>query len=149
MDKRDYVEQLIEVMGQLHKLLAGSELRGDRAATLMQFAALKFLHYHDAETVGALAAHLRLSKSSATQLVERLARAELVEKRDDPEDGRIVRLHILPRGEQQIALMKKKYLDKMAAVFVKVPDKDLRELTRIHTELINTLQKEKETWNSK
>lgn len=149
MNKQQYIEQLLSVMGQLHKLLAGQEPHEDKAATFMQFAALKFLQHHDAETVGSLAAHLNLSKSSATQLVERLVRAGLVEKMDDPEDGRIVRLHTLPQGEHQLAEMQKKYSDKMSAVFAKVPDKDLRELIRIHTELIDTLKKERETWNNK
>jgi DNA-binding MarR family transcriptional regulator len=148
MNKQDYLEQLCDVMGQLRKLLEGHESHEERAATLMQFSALNFLQRHHAATVGALAVHLKLSKSSATQLVERLVKAELVERKDDPEDGRIVRLHLSLRGEHQIAFMKKRYIDKISAIFTKVPDKDLRELIRIHTELIKTLQKEKQdAWN--
>lgn len=149
MNKQQYIEQLLDVMSQLHKLLAGQESHADKAATFMQFSALKFVRHNDGVTVGVLATHLKLSKSSATQLIDRLVRGELVEKKDDQGDKRIVRLQISPQGERHLALMQKKYSDKMAAVFAKVPDKDLHELVRIHTELINTLQKEKETWNSK
>lgn len=144
MSKQQYLEQLFDTMEQLRKLMEGraQESHEERFATIMQFLALKFLRTSQDRTIGELADHLMLSKSSATQLIERLVKAGFVERIDDPEDRRIVRLRITPRGEQLLANMKQRYVDKMTALLSKIPDEDLRELVRIHRELIETIQKE-------
>jgi len=38
-------------------------------------------------------------------------------------------------------ILKKRFIEKIGKILSKVPDKDLIELIRIHTELIETLQK--------
>ena len=74
MNKQHYIEQLFNTMGQLHKFLDAQtqESHDERIATFMQFSALKFLIEKKLSTVGDIAGQLKLSKSSATQLIERL-----------------------------------------------------------------------------
>jgi len=45
-------------------------------------------------------------------------------------------------GEEEIVQLKKRFMNKMGRIFSKIPNEDLAELVRIHTNLINTLQKE-------
>ena len=144
MNKQQYIEQLFSTMGQIRKLLESQaqESHEERTATIMQFSALKYLRDHKHSTVGDVAMQLKLSKSSATQLIERLVKADLVERVDDTEDRRIVRIVITSAGEQKFIELKKKFIAKMGKIFSKIPDEDLQELIRIHTNLIATLQKE-------
>ncbi len=144
MDKQQYIEQLFNSMGQIRKLLENQtqESHEEKTATIMQYSALKFLKSTENSTVGDIGGHLKLSKSSATQLIERLVKADLVERFDDQKDRRIVHIVITPAGKQKIIDLKKKFMDKMSKIFSKIPDEDLKELTRIHSNLVETLQKE-------
>ena len=143
-NKQLYIEQLFSTMSQLKKLMENQtqESHEEKTATIMQYSALKFLALHNKTTVGDLGNHLKLSKSSATQLIERLVKTGYVERIHDEQDRRIVRLTISPSGELYIIELKKKFMDKMGSIFSKVPDDDLKELIRIHTNLIESLQKE-------
>src|SRR5437868_5507394 len=102
MSKQQYIEQLFNTMSQLRKLLESKaqESHEERTATMMQFSALKFLRTAKNSTVGDIAGQLKLSKSSATQLIERLVKAGFVKRLNDREDRRIVHLTITSAGEQ-------------------------------------------------
>src|SRR5258707_9819025 len=144
MAKQQSLERLFDTLSQLRKLVENQaqELHEERTATVMQFSALKFLKNNQNSTVGQVAEYLKLSKSSATQLIERLVKASLAKRIDDQQDRRIVHLSITSLGEEEIINLKKKFIDKMSKILSKIPDSDLRQLIRIHTNLIETLQKE-------
>lgn len=144
MNKQQDIEQLVGTIWQLRKLIEKSSniSHEEKAWTMMQYAALKFFNKSRESTVGELASHLKISKSSATQLIERLEKTDLVKRAHDKTDKRIVRLTLTVSGSQRILELKKKYLEKMGKIFSKVPENDLQELVRIHKELIGTLQKE-------
>ena len=142
MSNQQYIEQLFGTMGQLRKLFEKhvQELHEDKTSTFMQFSALKFLKMNENNTVGDIAAYLRLSKSSATQLIERLAKSGLVDRIDDKEDRRIVHVVITQTGIEKLIEMKKRFIGKMAELLKEVPEADLKELVRRQTILIETLQ---------
>ena len=144
MSRQKYIEQLFNTMGQLRKVLESRAhmIKDEKTATIMQYSALKFLKRNKNSTVSNLAIHLRLSKSSATQLVERLVKMNLVERVHDKNDRRIIHLTITPVGEQKIIELRKKFINNMEKIFSKIPEEDLKELIRIHTNLINALQEE-------
>ncbi len=137
-------EQLFNTMLQLGKLMSQhtQQTHEERTATILQFSALNFIKEQPSATISDLSVPLQLSKSSATQLVERLVKLGLVGRINDTEDRRIIRLSITENGEKEFAALKKKMMDKMQRIFSKIPAKDLRELIRIHTNLIETLKKE-------
>ncbi len=144
MSKQQYIDQLFNTMGQLRKLLETQtqESHEEKSATIMQYSALMFLKSNKSATVGELASQLKLSKSSATQLIERLVKASWVDRINDQDDRRIVRIAITSAGEQRIVDLKKRFMEKMGKILSKIPDEDLKELIRIHTNLIETIQKE-------
>ena len=142
MNKQQSIEELFNSIEQLRKLLQFQvqESYEERAATIMQFLTLTHIKDQSTSTVGDIAAHLKLSKSSATQLIERLVKIDLVKRIDDKEDRRIVRLSITLAGEKEIIRLRKKYLERLGKIFSRIPDQDLKEMTRIHNTLIKTLQ---------
>lgn len=138
------IEQLFNTMMQLGKLMSQRtpETHEERTSTMLQFAALNFVKEQPSSTVSDLAHFMQLSKSSATQMVERLVRAGLMERVDDKDDRRIIRLTVTPLGEKEYTVLHGKMLEKMKVFTAKIPTKDLKELIRIHTNLIETLKKE-------
>jgi DNA-binding MarR family transcriptional regulator len=144
MNRQIYIEQLFNTMGQLRKVLESRAqmIKDEKTATIMQYSALKFLKLNKNSTVSNLAIYLRLSKSSATQLVERLVKVNLVERGPDKNDRRIIHLTITSEGEQKIIELRKKFINKMKKIFSKIPEEDLKELIRIHTNLIEAIREE-------
>ena len=144
MSRQIYIEQLFNTMGQLRKVLESRAqmIKDEKTATIMQYSALKFLKLNKNSTVSNLAIYLRLSKSSATQLVERLVKVNLVERGPDKNDRRIIHLTITSEGEQKIIELRKKFINKMKKIFSKIPEEDLKELIRIHTNLIEAIREE-------
>jgi DNA-binding MarR family transcriptional regulator len=60
-------------------------------------------HAGGAPTVGDIAEHLMLRHHSAVGLIDRSIAARLVVRRRDDPDGRVVRLHLTPRGSRLLA----------------------------------------------
>lgn len=144
MNNTSDFEQLFNTMLQLGKLVSQQtqESHDERTATILQFSALNFIKEQPSATVSDLAMPLLLSKSSATQLVERLVKLGLVERANDPDDRRIIRLSITSNGEKEFSTLRNIMLEKMKRIFSKLPAKDTRELIRIHMNLIEALKKE-------
>ncbi len=66
--------------------------------TAAQSGALFVLGQRDGALIGEVADALDLAPSAMTGLIDRMARAELVERRPDPKDGRALRLYLTPKG---------------------------------------------------
>jgi DNA-binding MarR family transcriptional regulator len=138
-------EQLLNNMIQLGKFISGhtQESFEEKTATMLQFSALHFIKEQPKSTVSDLATQLKLSKSSATQLVERLEKSENIKKIEDRKDKRIIRLKISLKGEEEFKNLRKKKMEKIDALFSKMPKSDIKELIRIQNTLIRTLEGEK------
>jgi DNA-binding MarR family transcriptional regulator len=66
--------------------------------TAAQSGVLFYLGEKDGALIGEAADALDLAPSAMTGLIDRMTRAELVERRADPTDGRAMRLHLTDRG---------------------------------------------------
>jgi DNA-binding MarR family transcriptional regulator len=70
----------------------------DLKLTLPQFKVLVVISQHEISTVGCIADQLGVGESAASYLVERLARAELVERAEDPSDRRKAMIRLSDAG---------------------------------------------------
>src|SRR4051812_28021184 len=111
MTKQEYIDQLFDTMNQLRKAIGSQtqESHEEKFATMMQYSALVNLQNNKNATVGDIARHLKLSKSSSTQLVERLVKSGFVDRISDKDDRRVVRISITAVGEEHVLELKKKY----------------------------------------
>jgi DNA-binding MarR family transcriptional regulator len=66
--------------------------------TAAQSGVLFFLGDQDGALIGEAADALDLAPSAMTGLIDRMARADLVERRADPKDGRAMRLQLTDKG---------------------------------------------------
>ena len=142
MKNAGLIEQLFDTILQLRKLISQQAYQSheEKVATMLQFSALNFLNGKSNVTIGDLAQFLQLSKSSATQLIERLEKNKLVRRINNKEDRRVVHLVITPKGEEDLLILETKLMEKMTRLFSKIPESDIKELIRIQTSLIETLK---------
>ncbi len=102
LDDADY-RRLLQFRISLRRFLHWSEEQAERAGlTPAQHQLLLAIKGHDGEqgpTIGDVAGYLLLRHHSAVGLVDRAARAGLVERQEDSGDRRVVRLRLTPQGE--------------------------------------------------
>ena len=67
-----------------------------------------------APSIGEVAAHLLLRHHSAVELVDRAVAAGLVERVDDADDQRVVRLRLTREGSQRVAALAEAHLEELS-----------------------------------
>lgn len=70
-----------------------------------QINALLILYMHDDLTMGELSAEIYLAESAATRLVDRLVKMNLVRRKGDDKDRRVVRVFLTSYGRQLASLV--------------------------------------------
>lgn len=135
-------EKLFNSLMQIRKLttVQFQNLDKDHPATMLQFAALQFIDDQPQDTVSHLAKYLFLSKSSTTQLTERMTKSGYIKKEADTTDQRVTRLSLTENGTKQLAILRKQTIEIFDSIFSKLPQKDIKELIRIHDLLIVSLR---------
>lgn len=94
----------------------GRSILSEMGISNSQFNALLTLQEFGALTMGDLCKHLFTACSTATDLADRLERDGLVERIRDVKDRRIVRMHLLPKGEEVVSAVvteRQHFLDKL------------------------------------
>lgn len=106
LGKSDY-EHLSDFRHRLRQFLRASELTcRTHGLTVLQYQLM--LHVagfpgRSWATIGELAERLQAQHHGVVALVHRCAALGLLERRPGREDGRVVEVHLLPRGEQLLA----------------------------------------------
>lgn len=78
----------------------GREILNDFNITIPQFTALQILINQHEMTIGELSQKMALACSTITDLVDRMERNQLVIRKKDDKDKRIVRIEVLPKGHE-------------------------------------------------
>lgn len=136
----EHIEELFNTIFQFKTVVANlySEAEDGRA-TMLQFSALNHIQENPNLSVAEVGRLLHLSKSSSTQLIERLEKAGFTKRVQDKKDRRITHLSISGTGKKELKESKKKMLAKMGIIFSHLPEKDILDLVRIHKTLLNKL----------
>lgn len=98
----------------------GRELLSNYKITPPQFLALQWLFEDGDMTIGELSNKMYLACSTTTDLVDRMEKNLLVERVKDPNDRRVVRIHLLEEGKRIIDEVIKKrqvYLENILVNF--------------------------------
>jgi|SRR5699024_2678494 len=80
----------------------GREILKNYPITAPQFIALQWLLEEGDLTIGELSQKIKLAFSTTTDLVDRMEKNKLVERRRDSNDRRVVRIHLLNEGRDII-----------------------------------------------
>lgn len=99
--------------------------------TPSQARALGVLARHGAVRLGALSEHLRIAPRSATEVVDTLADAGLVERRPDAADRRATLVALTTRGTEVTAAIRSARAAEADDFFARLDDADRAALTEI------------------
>lgn len=86
----------------------GREIIADANITIPQFQALQILIYNEQLTIGELSQKMALACSTITDLVDRMENSELVVRRRNDKDKRVVIVEALPKGHHILEKVLKK-----------------------------------------
>ncbi len=97
---RDQVMELEFLLRKISSIIKrrGRAILADFKITPPQFNALWSLDKHGDMTIGELGEAMYLACSTATDLVDRMERNGLVERKRDAEDRRVIRICVLDKG---------------------------------------------------
>jgi len=101
---KELTKQLEETLRRANTILfkRGRSILIGMEISALQFNALLIIREFGPLTMGDLGKHLFVACSTATDLADRMERAKLVERVRDSKDRRVVRLHLLTRGDEAL-----------------------------------------------
>ena len=101
---KELTKQLEETLRRANTILfkRGRSILIGMEISALQFNALLTIREFGPLTMGDLGKHLFVACSTATDLADRMERAKLVERVRDSKDRRVVRLHLLTRGDEAL-----------------------------------------------
>src|SRR3954463_2528463 len=104
-DTAEEVEALMRASKVVSAAIAHSLAVADAKVTLPQLRILVMLDDSGPLNMSAVAEGLGVNASNASRSCDRLVRAGLVDRRDDPDDRRNVLLTVTPQGRRLVASM--------------------------------------------
>ncbi len=152
MNIEEFAQRVIELspqiakgfMQQKHNYLTSGEI------TLPQFWVLEYLSRNGKSKMNNLAKHLKISPAATTGLIGRLITQELVARKDDSRDRRIVYIELTSKGKDIICSIKKQKIRALIKIFNRISPKDrnnyldiLEQIVKITNSL--TMRKELKT----
>lgn len=91
----------------------GRAILSELSITVPQFTALQILINSGNMTIGELSQKMSLACSTITDLIDRMEKAELVNRAKDDKDKRVVRIEVLPKGFEileNVLIKRREYL---------------------------------------
>ena len=110
--------------------------------TLPQFIVLEIVRKKDCPKMTDIAGELDVTSSNVTAMIDRLIESGYVERADDPQDRRIVRICLTVKGKNitQKAVEQRKRC--LGQVFSKLSCEDQRALLKITEKLVDAIKQE-------
>ena len=125
LDDADY-QRLLQFRTGLRRFLHWSEEQAEKAGlTPAQHQLLLAVRGHEGErgpTIGDVAGYLLLRHHSAVGLVDRAVKAGLLERHEDPQDRRIVRLRLTLRAAQNLQKLSAAHLEEIQRLAPRIRD---------------------------
>ncbi|CAK7008255.1 transcriptional regulator [Tissierella sp. P1] len=106
----------------------GREILSDFNITVPQFSALQILINQGNMTIGELSQKMALACSTITDLIDRMEKAELVVRKKDEKDKRVVRVEVLPNGYDILEKVLNKRIDFLSGKLSNFSDDDKNRL---------------------
>src|SRR5690606_3546656 len=97
--------------------------------TIPQFTALQILINKGNMTIGELSKSMALACSTITDLIDRMEKAELVVRKKDEKDKRVVRIEVLPKGYEILEKVLNKRIEFLSSKLVDFTYEDKERLS--------------------
>lgn len=135
MGKAELIQEIIENLAKCQRPAFNS---GWKATGLShaQLGMLYMIFYHSEVSPKDIADFLGVSKSAVTQLMEPLVDKDLVNRRNDSRDRRIVRLSLSAKGKKFLGQLNKYKYAGIRSALGTLDTKDLEQLSALHQKML-------------
>jgi DNA-binding MarR family transcriptional regulator len=140
MKREDSIQQILESFITLRKVAVISDGSGSDLSRA-QFGFLLMLAHHQGSTINQISGFLGIGKSAVSQLADPLVVKKMVKRQNDPNDRRIVHLHLTAAGQKALAQCKQKVLDGLSEALNKLSNSEIDQLAKLHQKVINNIKK--------
>jgi DNA-binding MarR family transcriptional regulator len=129
-DEDETIEQTIRLYGRTLALVDPSRLEAwvGLGLTMTQLGVLFLLRQEAGMPAGLLAERLRVTPSTLTRMVDRLARLNLVRRQEDSDDRRLVRHYLMSEGAQSLEEMARTARAYLTQILRQLPREKLERL---------------------
>ena len=136
MEEKELRENIINIEKHLRKVdyiirLKGREILNDFNITVPQFTALQILVNYGELTIGELSKKMALACSTITDLIDRMEKSNLVIRKKDQNDRRIVRIEVLPIGHEIMKKVLEKRVRFLESKMVGLTDEEKLSLDKV------------------
>jgi DNA-binding MarR family transcriptional regulator len=134
-------ELVNEFLSYVHRRAAGDSLAimNEAGLTMPQLVTLHMLAHAGGRSVGTIAACLRLSPPATSHLVDRLVRARLVARTEDPEDRRQKRLAITETGRALVERINTERSREVSTVLARINPALRRQFAEVLERVVHEL----------
>lgn len=137
----EHVEQIEKYLRKIDYIVRkkGREILNNFSITVPQFTALQILINNGNMTIGELSQMMALACSTITDLIDRMEKTELVIRKKDDKDKRVVRVEVLPKGYdilEKVLVKRRVYL---ASKLEDFSNDDKETLNKVLEELYNAM----------
>jgi len=112
--------------------------------TTIQFFVMKIVAEHPGIGLNELAEKIYSVTSTTSGIVERMVRAGWLSRERPPSNRRSIRLTLTPKGEDLWSQVSERRQSEMAAAFSRLAREDVDHLQRIHKQIVNIIQRQRE-----
>jgi DNA-binding MarR family transcriptional regulator len=130
---------------KIKRIIEQSGTFDEKAVTLLQTQALRYISNNPGASVGTLAQELLMSPSAVAQLTNRLADMKYLKRETDANDRRHVALFLTDEGVKRVKMLTDQKLQKHFSLFFDIPEDDLRQMIRIFTNILASRADSKKT----
>jgi DNA-binding MarR family transcriptional regulator len=141
MNREKQIQSIVESLAKCQRPALGAGWK-QLGLSHAQMGMLYLLFYHREASVKQAADFLGISKSAVTQLADPLVAKELVSRRNDPNDRRIVRLSLTANGSQVLKKLAKYKFAGIRSAIDSLEDKDIKQLYSLHQKMAENMSKE-------
>lgn len=139
---RDYVENIELYLRKIDYIIRkkGREILQDYKMTIPQFTALQIIINNEDITIGELSQKMNLACSTITDLVSRMENTELVLRKKDEKDKRVVRIEVLDKGHEILHLVMEKRRDYLSEKLTDIDSENKHALNDALEKLFNAMK---------
>ncbi|MCR3955006.1 MAG: MarR family transcriptional regulator [Gudongella sp.] len=126
----EHVDSIEEYLRKVDYIIRkkGRVILSDFNITVPQFTALQILINNGDMTISELSQKMDLACSTITDLIDRMEKTNLVRRRKDEQDKRVVRVEVLQEGHDILARVLEKRIEFLSEKLKGVTEEDKRTL---------------------
>jgi len=141
--KQENTFELVEMMFKISRLMKQemSYTNNLMHLSMLQIQTLIYIHKHENTSMSGIAEYFRIELPSTTSLITKLCDQKLVERFDDPQDRRLVRITLSGEGKTLLERAQRERKIKIEKILSYLSAREKSELLTILHTLNTKLQK--------